>query len=297
MEREHEISIDAPLAKALVGAQFKEWSDLPISAVHAASTDNVMFRLGDELAIRFPRRASAEPAIVKETTWLPRLARGLPMEVPLPVAAGQPADGYPYCWSVVQWLEGAPMEVAELRPSLQTARDLAAFITALRAQDTSAAPLAGPHNHLRGAPLAAFDPEMRRRFNVMSDVPDLGAIVAAWERGLAVPTWVGPPVWVHGDLKAANLLMRDHTLTGVLDWGLAGVGDPAADLSGGWSIFDGRTRTAFRAALAVDDTAWARGRAWALIEGVLNLSYYRGRVEVLAQAGRRVIDQVLADRD
>ena len=118
-----------------------------------------------------------------------------------------------------------------------------------------------------------------------------------WERGLAVEAWAGTPVWVHGDLQANNLLFRNGALSGVLDWGLAGVGDPASDLTAAWSLFEGRARAAFRAAVGVDDATWARGRTWALIEGVLGLSYYRGHREVLAQAGRRVIDQVLADAD
>ena len=51
----------------------------------------------------------------------------------------------------------------------------------------------------------------------------------------------------------------------------------------------------FREAVAVDEATWRRGRAWALIEGVLALSYYRGKNEAIAAAGRRTIDAVLGD--
>jgi aminoglycoside phosphotransferase (APT) family kinase protein len=196
---------------------------------------------------------------------------------------------------VVEWLEGAPLDAVDAKGSGDVARDLGRFVAALHVQDTSGGPVAGEHNHWRGAPLLAFDREMRRRFMSMSDIADLAEIVAAWERGLAVEAWAGAPVWVHGDLKDSNLLFRNGALSGVLDWGLAGVGDPASDLCAGWSLFEGRARAAFRAAVAVDDATWARGRAWALVEGVLGLSYYRGRSDELAQAGRRLIDQVLAD--
>jgi aminoglycoside phosphotransferase (APT) family kinase protein len=195
----------------------------------------------------------------------------------------------------VEWLEGVPLDGVEANGGAGVASDLGGFIVALHLQDTCDGPVAGEHNHWRGAPLASFDREIRRRITSMSDIPDITDIVAAWERGLAVSAWTGAPVWVHGDLKDSNLLYRDGALRGVLDWGLAGVGDPAADLSAGWSLFAGRSRAAFRAAIAVDDATWARGRAWALIEGVLALSYYRGRQNVLAQAGRRLIDEVLAD--
>jgi aminoglycoside phosphotransferase (APT) family kinase protein len=234
-------------------------------------------------------------AIGKEHTWLPRLAPSLPLPVPLPIAKGEAALGYPYPWSVVAWLDGVPLDAVDARGGADVARDLGRFISALHSLDASGGPVAGEHNHGRGVPLAAFDREMRRRFTAMADIPDLGDIVAAWERGLAAPAWGGAPVWVHGDLKDGNLLFRDGALSGVLDWGLAGVGDPASDLGAGWSLFEGRARTVFRTEVAVDDATWARGRAWALIEGVLALSYYRGRQDVLAEAGRRVIDQVLAD--
>jgi aminoglycoside phosphotransferase (APT) family kinase protein len=295
MDREHEVSTDAALAKGLVAGQFEQWAGLPVTRVDAVSTDNDMYRLGDRLALRLPRRRSAVAAVGKEQAWLPRLAPGLPLEVPRPVARGEPAHGYPFPWSVVEWLEGAPLDAVEAKDGSGIARDLGRFITALHAQDASEGPVAGAHNHWRGAPLATFDREMRRRFAVLSDLPDLAAIVAAWERGLAAEAWAGAPAWVHGDLKDGNLLFRNGALSGVLDWGLAGVGDPAGDLGAGWSLFEGRARAAFRAAVAADDATWARGRAWALIEGVLGLSYYRGRQDVLAQAGRRVIDRVLAD--
>ena len=297
MDREHEVSTDAELAKALVAGQFDEWSGLPITRVDAVSTDNDMYRLGDHLALRLPRRRSAVAAIEKEHTWLPRLAPSLPLQVPLPIAKGEAAHGYPYPWSVVEWLEGTPLDAVDAKGSGDVARDLGRFIAALHVRDASGGPVAGAHNHLRGAPLMTFDREMRRRFASMTDVPDLGEIIAAWERGLAVEAWTGAPVWVHGDLKDSNLLFQNGALSGVLDWGLAGVGDPASDLGAGWSLFEGRARATFRAAVAVDDATWARGRAWALIEGVLGFSYYRGRQDALAQAGRRVIDQVLADNE
>jgi aminoglycoside phosphotransferase (APT) family kinase protein len=297
MDREPEIDTDAALASRLVAAQFPQWSELPVTRVEAVSTDNDLYRIGGHLAARLPRRRSAVAAIAKEHEWLPRLAPGLPMDVPLPVARGEAAHGYPFPWSVVRWIEGEPPHAATAGTSIGLARDLGRFVTTLHALDASGGPVAGDHNHWRGAPLTAFDREMRRRFDWMADVRGIGEIAAAWDRGLATKAWAGASVWVHGDLKDANLLARNGALTGVLDWGLAGVGDPASDLSAGWSLFEGAARAAFRAAVAVDEATWARGRAWALVEGVLNVSYYRGRQDDLAEAGRRVIDRVLADEE
>ena len=115
-------------------------------------------------------------------------------------------------------------------------------------------------------PLAARDAQMRERFAWLADLADIDAIVAAWDRDRAAPRWER-----------------------------AALGDPACDLSAAWTLFGQPVRAAFRAALGVDDATWTRGRGWALIEGVLALSYYRGKSDVLAREGRRVIDAVLAD--
>jgi aminoglycoside phosphotransferase (APT) family kinase protein len=55
-----------------------------------------------------------------------------------------------------------------------------------------------------------------------------------WVEGETVPVeemppWDGPPVWHHGDLDARNWLVRDGHISGVIDWGSMGVGDPACD--------------------------------------------------------------------
>jgi aminoglycoside phosphotransferase (APT) family kinase protein len=53
---------------------------------------------------------------------------------------------------------------------------------------------------------------------------------------------------------AVNLLVRDGRLRAVIDFGGAGVGNPAAEVIAGWSVFDRRGRTGFRDALDVDGT-------------------------------------------
>lgn len=291
--RAEEVTTDEALARRLIAAQFPHWADLALTRVGADSTDNDMYRLSDAMAVRLPRRAGAVVPMDKEHEWLPRLAPHLPLPVPLALSRGVPADGYPYPWSVVQWIAG------ETPPALvddeMFARDLAAFVAALQACDARAGPKPGAHNFWRGVPLAVRDENMRQRFGWLSDVSDIGAIIRAWNEALELPAWTEAPVWIHGDLQRGNLLVRDGKLAGVIDWSALGVGDPAGDLSPAWSLFGSRARAAYRDALQPDEATWARGRAWALIEGVLALSYYRGKNDAIAASGRRVIDAVLGD--
>jgi aminoglycoside phosphotransferase (APT) family kinase protein len=288
-----EVTTDAALARRLVATQFPHWAALPLARVQADSTDNDMSRLGPDMAVRLPRRAGAMTPMDNEQQWLPRLAPHLPLPVPLARAKGAPQDDYPYPWSVVTWIEGAP-------PPRQLndrtfARDLGTFVTALHALDASTGPAPGAHNFWRGMPLAHFDATLRQRFEWLSDLTDIEEIVSEWQNALRLPAWSGSPVWIHGDLQRGNLLIRDARLAGVIDWSALGVGDPAGDLSVAWNLLGPDARAEYRTALQVDDATWARGRAWALIEGVLALSYYRGKNEVIADAGRRAIDAGLAD--
>ena len=91
---------------------------------------------------------------------------------------------------------------------------------------------------------------------------------------LAAPAWDGPPLWHHGDLDVRNWLVRHGRISGVIDWGSMGVGDPACDVMVGWKLDSADARDAFRAALPVDDATWDRARGWVVSQAVAALAYY-----------------------
>ncbi|HYF64005.1 MAG TPA: phosphotransferase, partial [Herpetosiphonaceae bacterium] len=101
-----DIAIDRELAAALVAGQYPDLADLPLSPGDEG-WDNVLFRLGDSLAVRLPRRELGAELIVREQAWLPRLAERLSLPIPAPVRVGAPAGAYPWRWSIVPWLAGA----------------------------------------------------------------------------------------------------------------------------------------------------------------------------------------------
>ena len=114
-------------------------------------------------------------------------------------------------------------------------------------------PSPGRHNFFRGVPLAARDDRTREAIASLEGACGADALTSAWEAALAAPVWPGPPAWIHGDLQSGNLLVVNGRLSGVIDFGGLGVGDPACDLQVAWNLFAGDSRQAFRAALAVDD--------------------------------------------
>jgi aminoglycoside phosphotransferase (APT) family kinase protein len=140
-----ELEIDEGLVRRLLASQFPEWAELPLSPVEHAGTENAVFRLGDDLAVRLARRKGSKQPGGKEIEWLPRLAPLLPLEIPVPVVQGQPTAEYPWYWGVHAWVDGETAS-AEQIDAIQAARDLATFITALQ-QPTRPARRGGAGSH------------------------------------------------------------------------------------------------------------------------------------------------------
>ncbi len=287
-----EIETDVALVRRLLAGQFPQWAGLRIEPVASYGTDHDIYRLGDHLAVRLPRIGWATRQAAMEAEWLPKLAPHLPLALPVQLAMGRPAEGYPFDWSVYEWLPGENANGTTADPE-QAAVDLAAFVKALRQIDTTGAHPRIPHG--RGGPLAEGDEQVRRSIAQLGDRIDGDATLRSWEESLNAPLWHGEEVWVHGDLLPGNLLVVDGRLSAVIDWGGLNVGDPACDLQPAWNVFVGDSRTRFRAELDVDDASWLRGRGWALYQAVSALPYYWDTNPGIVRQASHALAQVLAD--
>jgi aminoglycoside phosphotransferase (APT) family kinase protein len=288
-----EVATDADLIRRLLAAQFPAWAELPIAPVASSGTDNALYRLGDDLAVRMPRIHWAVGQVEKEARWLPELAPRLPLAIPAPLAVGEPDEGYPWRWGVYRWLEGETLQPGRGDDQVSLARDLGRFVRALHAIDASGGPAPGSHNSGRGRPLIDRDDATRTALESLRDEIDVEAALALWNVALAAPACDRPPVWVHGDLQAGNLLATDGRLSAVIDFGCLGAGDPAVDLLPAWNLFSGEAREAFRSELNVDDATWTRGEGWALSVAAIALPYYRETNSTLADSSRRVFAALL----
>ncbi|MGB3437509.1 MAG: aminoglycoside phosphotransferase family protein [Actinophytocola sp.] len=281
-----EAAIDTALVRRLVAGQFPRWADLPVEPVPSSGTDNAMYRLGDDLAVRLPRIPGAAEDVARDRRWVPWLAPQLPVAVPEQVAMGAPAEGYPHPWAVCRWLPGTNPATADDT----LAEDLADFVRAVRRVDPSGAPSAG-----RGVPLPTRDEPTRAALARSADMVDTAALTRLWDEALLLPARQGPPAWLHGDLSPGNVLVENDRLSAVIDWSCAGVGDPTVDLIVAWNLLPARARHTFRTALDVDEVTWLRGRAWALSISIIQLPYYVDTNPALAANSRLVLGEVLAD--
>jgi aminoglycoside phosphotransferase (APT) family kinase protein len=285
-----EVDLDAPLVQKLIARRFPEWAGLPVRRLASFGTENAMFRLGTDLVVRLPRRPGAVPDLVHEQRWLPRLGPLLPVAVPQPVGVGEPDAGYPWPWSVYRWLQGTNPVAGALAQPRRLAEELGEFVRTLR----RVPPQDGPAGY-RGGPLKDRDEPTRAAIAELSGRIDTAAVAQLWERALRAPEHTGPPVWAHGDLSPGNVLVDDGRLSAVIDFGCAGVGDPAVDLIAAWNLLPAGARDAFRKAVGADDAEWARGRGWALSISLIQLPYYWDTNPALAENSRHVVAEMLAE--
>jgi aminoglycoside phosphotransferase (APT) family kinase protein len=254
-----------------------------------SGTVNALYRLGDELVVRIPRnRPKLWSDLDDELTWLPRLAPLLSVRVPVPVARGKPADGYPHEWGIFEWLPGENPTPGDVPESL--AGELARFVAELHAVDLPPGP-----ESVRGSDLARFDEFTRENLKALAGELDTTAAEALWDDALAIPAWPQEPVWIHADVMPGNLLLDGGRLSAVIDWGGSGMGDPAVDLMAAWNLLDTDGRRRFRDELDYDEDTWARGRGWALWSGLGGIPYYRETFPEFAANAQWTVEQVLEE--
>ena len=283
--------IDVNLVRRLIAEQFPRWAGLAVERIPSGGTVNAMYRLGDDMVVRLPLVHGGANDVSRERTWLPLLAPHLPTTVPEVLGEGQPAQGYPWPWSVYRWLAGENPEAGALSEPVLLAADLAEFVAAMRSITLPGAPQAH-----RGGPVASLDAETRAAIEELRGIPqegvDCDAATAVWEEALRAPGWDGPPVWLHADLMPGNLLVDGGRLTSVIDFGCLGAGDPACDLFPAWNLLPAKAREVFREALSVDDATWIRGRGRTLSQALIALPYYRKTNPAMARNARHVIRTV-----
>ncbi|HEX5729850.1 aminoglycoside phosphotransferase family protein [Microbacterium sp.] len=264
-----EVQVHEQLVRALISSQATAIPDaatLPLA--HAADGwDCSVWRLGDDFAVRLPRRALSAPLVLHEQAVLPSIAARLApsgVGVPAPIVSGRPELGYPWPWSVVPWFDGTAGLGIPRADRAGWATPLAEALLALHVP----APPDHPVNSVRGVPLArradAVAGRMESLRGRVSDVV-LERAGGLWAAGLHAPPWSGGPRWIHGDLHPGNLIARGSHLVAIIDFGDVTGGDPAYDLAVAWLAFDQAGRSSFRAAAGdgYDEATWTRAHAWA----------------------------------
>jgi aminoglycoside phosphotransferase (APT) family kinase protein len=284
------VDIDADLLRQLLAAEHPDLAARSLRLINAGF-DNELWRLGDDLAVRIPRRAVAAELLANEQRWLPDLARRLPLPVPAPVRIGAPSRLYPWPWSVVPWLEGDPGDQVPVSDSEDAGRRLGRFLAALHRP----APPSAPFNPWRSVPLSVRAEIFQARLAHLGPAGEQARLLEIWHAALGAASHAGPPVWIHGDLHPANTLIGDGTLAAVIDFGDLCAGDPATDIAAVWLLLPPDGAGAFAAAYGgLDPATEARSLGWASLFGLMLLelgTHGRPTYEQMARAG---LDRILS---
>ncbi|MFG2650551.1 aminoglycoside phosphotransferase family protein [Streptomyces sp. NPDC048436] len=291
------VEIDEALVRSLLHEQHPDLAD---GDLHGTVTgwDNQLWRLGDELAVRLPCTERAPELLRKEHRWLPLLAPRLPLPVPTPLRIGEPSARFPMPWTIAAWVPGEPGDRAVVSRGEHAADTLAGFLRALHTN----APADAPASPMRGVPLSTFADGFDEDFRAVTAIGIPEGVREIWRDALAAPAWQGPPLWLHGDLHPANVVVSGGTLSGVIDFGDLCVGDPATDLAAAWMLLPAGAASRFFDVYAHADGATVRrARGWAVLRafGLIHIGRagdrgLPGGKPTWGPAGQATLDRLLA---
>ena len=254
-----EIEITPNLIRELLQSQHPDLADLPLSYM-SEGWDNIMFRLGDEMTIRLPRREKAAHLLKNEQDWLPILTKDFPIPTPIPIRNGKPDKNYPWHWSVLPWLKG------ETANRQQPGDDqVEEFIECLKKLH-QIAPNNAPANPYRGVPLIEGAEKIEDRLVSLKSRTNFitKEIEKIWQEAIDAP-YAKNRCWIHGDLHTRNILVHEGKLSGIIDWGDMTSGDVANDLVPIWMLWKNpATRQRALDAYEVTPEILARAKGWVI---------------------------------
>src|SRR4051794_32113316 len=158
-----QVDLAAGVVAGIVAAQFPRWSGREVRPVASDGTVNALFRLGDDVVLRFPLRPRADDAmresLAREQDDARRIGARVAVQVPEPLALGEPADGYPGWWAAYRWIAGEVVTAGNVADPVLFAVDLAGFVRDLHAMDTDGR---GWDGRSRGGPLDVMSDRVER---------------------------------------------------------------------------------------------------------------------------------------
>ncbi|MEM9202797.1 MAG: phosphotransferase [Actinomycetota bacterium] len=305
---DHEVDTSESVVRSLLAEYGSAWHDLPMHRLDSTGTTNALWRIATgvdkpDAVVRLPRQPSSASSTQMEHRLLPRLsstALGAMVATPNLIHAGEPCDRFPLPWTITEWISGSDVwsermtaagdhRLAEsLAVAVQTIRSLTDMPVSARTHGQRGGPFAGVVFRLQGW---LDDPTWQAK-----DLLDVAAVRRIVDQANEVGAEHDGAVFAHGDLLPGNLLVNARgRLSAIIDWGGAGLGDPAEDLVPAWSIFDATSRRHFRAAMEVDDATWTRARTTALEQAVGGVLYYRPKRHPLGDVMAETLDRILTD--
>lgn len=229
-----ENDLDAEIAARHLAREFPGLSLTRIE-LFGHGWDNAAFLVNDDIIFRFPRREIAVHTIETEIALLPLLQGKLPLVVPNIEWVGQ-FDSWPFVgYRKIDADTGCALRFTlSEREALIT--PLARFLQRLHSEELLA------HVQHCGVPIDLIrrvDPTHRvpltqkicRELQQSNVLQEADSIIDYMNQFIDVP-FAEPTCLTHGDLYLRHILFgANKTMSAVIDWGDAHLGNPAVDLS------------------------------------------------------------------
>lgn len=288
-----QIDISYEQVVALVADELPELAECEVVPVHGAGTVHAIYRVGDDVAVRFPLERADPVELLEqlrhEAAAAAEFRHASAVPAPEPLHIGRPGHGYPLPWTVQSWLPGTTAAPTSCEHSAQLARDLSELIGTLRSWDTRGRRF---HGDGRGGELRDHDDWVGECIERNADLFDTTKLRKMWAELRRLPR-EDSDVMCHTDLIPPNLLLNDEHLVGVLDTGGFQPADPALDLVAAWHLLADEPRQQLRSALGCTDLEWERGKAWAFQQALGLPWYYRDTNPVMAHIGTTTLGRLL----
>ena len=284
---EDEIEINENIVKQLINEQFSQYKDLPIYKINSMGTVNAIYRLGDEYSVRLPRISWAVESLFREIQILPVIAKKVTLTIPEVIEKGEPTDKYPFNWAIYKWIEGDIYDNSII-DEVRAVEALARFVNEL-----SSIQVSGNELKTGRKPLRELNEITIKALKESRNEIDAEKALKCWKELFKTEAWDGNPVWIHADLLKSNLLVNNGMLSAVIDFGSAGIGDPAFDITPAWTVLTSKTREVFKRLVKADDNAWLRAKAYALHQAALIIPYYRETNPDFVNQAKNTIDGML----
>lgn len=289
-----QVEISAEQVAALIADQLPALAGKAVVPVEGAGTVNAIFRIGDDVAARFPlqgddadrMRADLEHEIAAAAEF--RRACGLP--APEPLHLGHPGHGYPLPWTAQTWLQGSAAMPSQWEHSFRLADDMALLLERLGRWDIGDRRFRGRG---RGGALSDHDTWVGECIRRTEGLFDTSVMRRMWSAFRHLPR-EDPDVLCHTDLTPFNVLVADGRIVGLLDTGSSQPADPALDLVGAWHLLAEAPREQLRRNLGCSDLRWERGKAWAFQQAAGAYWYYVRTNPNMAAMGRTTLDRLAA---
>jgi len=290
--------LDARTVTALIAEQFPDLGVRRVSPL-GEGWDCETWLVDDCWVFRFPKRATVQESLARESLLLPVLAERIDLRLPVPEWVGTPCERFPFVFSGYRLVPGRPRDWSSrpAQPPAAFESDFIGFLNDLHGstavvQDALSA--AGESYPADYAPIHWAAELMRVRDVLRGRLgPETLAAVKPLLAGEVAPPapFAGDPVLLHFDLAEDHVLMDDSTgrILGVIDWADAGFGDPAVDFIEAtmWLGPDFLERVLAAYRHPVDDGFRDRVRYGATVVALLNCAYAVQRGDAVRAARRQ----------